>query len=50
MKGLYFKLKQNGISDDLLNMLSDPPRNSQQIVMLNGQSFSGIYSRFNLQQ
>ena len=31
---------QNGISDDLLNILSDFLRNRKQRVQLNGQSFS----------
>ena len=35
-----FKLKQNGISDDLLNILSDFLRNRKQRVTLNGQSSS----------
>ena len=38
--GIVFKLKQNGISDDLLNILSDFLRNRKQRVTLNGQSFS----------
>ena len=37
-EGLIFKLKQNGISDDLLNILSDFLRNRNQRVTLNGQS------------
>ena len=39
-EGIIFKLKQNGISDDLLNILSDFLRNRKQRVMLNGQSSS----------
>ena len=39
-KGIIFKLKQNGISDDLLNILPDFLRNGKQIVMLNDQSSS----------
>ena len=38
-KGIIFKLKQNGISDDLLN-ISDFLRNRKQRVTLNGQSSS----------
>ena len=38
--GIIFKLKQNGISDDLLNILSDFLRNTKQRVTLNGQSSS----------
>ena len=39
-EGVIFKLKQNGISDDLLNILSDFLRNRKQRVTLNGQSSS----------
>ena len=39
-EGIKFKLKQNGISDDLLNILSDFLRNRKQRVMLNVQSSS----------
>ena len=39
-EGIIFKLQQNGISDDLLNILSDFLRNRKQRVMFNGQSFS----------
>ena len=39
-EGIIFKLKQNGISDDLLNILSDFLRNRKQRVKLNGQSSS----------
>ena len=39
MKGL-FKLKQNGILDDLLNILSDFLKNTKQRVTHNGQSSS----------
>ena len=38
--GVLFKLQQNGISDDLLNILSDFLRNRIQRVTLNGQSSS----------
>ena len=34
---IIFKLKQNGISDDLLNILSDFLRNRKQRVTLDGQ-------------
>ena len=37
-EGIIFKLQQNGISDDLLNILSDFLRNRKQRVTLNGQS------------
>ena len=37
---IVFKFQQNGISDDLLNILSDFLRNRKQRVMLNGQSSS----------
>ena len=37
---IIFKIKQNGILDDLLNMLSDFLRNRKQRVTLNGQSSS----------
>ena len=39
-KAIIFKLQQNGISDDLPNILSDFLRNRKQRVTLNGQSFS----------
>ena len=39
-EGIIFELKQNGISDDLLNILSDFLRNRKQRVTLNGQSSS----------
>ena len=39
-KGIIFKLLQNGILDDLLNILSDFLRNRKQRVTLNGQSSS----------
>ena len=39
-EGMIFKLQQNGISDDLLNILSDFLRNRKQRVTLNGQSSS----------
>ena len=39
-EGIIFKLQQNGILDDLLNILSDFLRNRKQRVMLNGQSSS----------
>ena len=38
--GIIFKIKQNVILDDLLNILSDFLRNRKQRVTLNGQSFS----------
>ena len=37
-KGIIFKLEQNGISDDLLNILSSFLKNRKQRVTLNGQS------------
>ena len=37
---IIFKLKQNGISDDSLNILFDFLRNRKQSVALNGQSSS----------
>ena len=37
-EGIIFRLNQNGISDELLNILSDLARNRKQRVMLNGQS------------
>ena len=37
---IRFKLKQNGISNDLLNILSDFLQNRKQRVTLNGQSSS----------
>ena len=39
-EGIKFKLQQNGISDGLLNILSDFIRNREQRVTLNGQSCS----------
>ena len=39
-EGVITKLKQNGILDDLLNILSDFLRNRKQRVALNGQSSS----------
>ena len=39
-EGIIFKLQQNGISDDLLNISSDFLRNRKQRVTLNGQSSS----------
>ena len=39
-EGIIFKIQQNGISDDLLNILSDFLRNRKQRVTLNGQSSS----------
>ena len=39
-EGIIFKLQQNGISDDLLNIFSDFLRNRKQRVTLNGQSSS----------
>ena len=39
-EGIIFKFKQNGISDDLLNILSDFLRNRKQRVTHNGQSSS----------
>ena len=38
--GLIFKLKQNGISGNLLNLLSNFLRNTKQRVVLNGQTSS----------
>ena len=37
-EGIIFKLKQNGISYDLLNILSDFLRNRKERLTLNGQS------------
>ena len=37
---LIFKLKQNGISGNLLNLLSNFLRNTKQRVVLNGQTSS----------
>ena len=37
--GLIFKLKQNGISGNVLNLLSNFLRNGKQRVVLNGQNF-----------
>ena len=39
-EGIVFKLQQNGISDGLLNILSDFLRNRKQRVTINGQSSS----------
>ena len=39
-EGIIFKLQKNGISDNLLNILSDFLRNRKQRVTLNGQSSS----------
>ena len=39
-EGIIYKLKQYGISDDLLNILSDFLRNTKQGVMFNGHSSS----------
>ena len=39
-EGIIFKLKQNGISDDLLNISSDFLKNRKQRDTLNGQSSS----------
>ena len=39
-EGFIFKLQQNSISNDLLNILSDFLRNRKQRVTLNGQSSS----------
>ena len=44
-EGVIFKLQQNGISDDLRNILSDFLRNRKQRVTLNGQSSS--WTNFN---
>ena len=40
LERIIFKLKQNGISNDLLNILPDFLRNRKQRVTLNGQSSS----------
>ena len=37
-EGLVFKLKQNGISGNLLNIFEDFLRNRKQRVVLNGQT------------
>ena len=37
MRGLIFKLKQNGISGDVLQILFDFLSNRKQKVLLNGQ-------------
>ena len=37
---LFFKMKQNGISGNLLNLFSNFLRNRKQRVVLNGQIFS----------
>ena len=39
-EGIIFKLQQNHISDDLLNILSDFLSSRKQRVTLNGQSSS----------
>ena len=39
-EGIIFKLKQSGVSDDLLNILSDFLRKRKQRVSLNGQPSS----------
>ena len=39
-EGLVFKLKQNGISGNLLNIFEDFLRNRKQRVVLNGQTFN----------
>ena len=39
-EGIIFKLQKNGISDNLLNILSEFLRNRKQRVTLNGQSSS----------
>ena len=39
---IIFKLKQNGISGNLLNLLSNFLRNRKQGVVLNGQTFLGL--------
>ena len=39
-EGIIFKLKENGISDDLLNILSDFLRDRKKRLILNGQSSS----------
>ena len=39
-EGIKFKLQQNGVSDGLLNILSDFIRNREQRVTLNGHSCS----------
>ena len=44
-EGVIFKLKQNGISEDLLNILSDFLRNRKERVTLHGQSSS--WTNFN---
>ena len=44
-EGIIFKLKQNGISDDLLNILSDFLKNRKHRATLNGQSSS--WTNFN---
>ena len=43
-KGLVFKLKQNGISGNLLNIFEDFLRNRKQRVALNGQTSIGKMS------
>ena len=39
-QGIFFKLRQNGISCDLLNIFSDFLSNRKQSVVLNGQTSS----------
>ena len=39
-EGIIYKLKRNGISGNLLNLLTDFLRNRKQRVILNGQSSS----------
>ena len=36
-KGLLFNLKQNGVTGDLLNILTDFQKERKQTVVLNGQ-------------
>ena len=43
-EGLVFKLKQNGISGNLLNIFEDFLRNRKQRVALNGQTSIGKMS------
>ena len=51
--GLLFKLRQNGISGDIINILQDILRNRKQRLVLNGQCSSwadvnvGVPLRFN---
>ena len=39
-EGIFFKLKQNGISGELLNLLCKFLRNRKQRVVLNGQNLT----------